>query len=602
MLYHIYFINMNKDIARRLKALREIMIKNCIDAFIVTSTDPHSGEYIPEYWESRKWISGFTGSAGTFVITKNQASLWTDSRYFLQAEQQLDGTEIKLHKDGLIETPSIAEWLVSTLNSGDKIGIDGWVNSLESIINLKKSVSQKRISIVNIDDPFINIWTDRPQLPKAEIFELDLAYTGKSRREKIAEIKDNIRKNNSNSLLLSSLDEIAWTLNLRGSDVHCNPVFISYLLILPNKNILYTDSDKLSPKTKLSLKSDNIYIKPYESIGEDLLNIKEDISISIQLSPFVNYAIYNILGDRAHISPSPVALLKAIKNEAEIGGIHKAMIKDGIAMVKFLRWIKNAVKSENESEISISDKLLAFREEQDNFRGISFDTIAGYKEHGAIVHYEATPQSDIKISPSGMLLLDSGGQYLEGTTDITRTIILGPVSDEEKRDYTLVLKGMINLSMAHFPQGTCGTQLDALARIAMWKYGINYMHGTGHGVGCFLNVHEGPHQIRMNHVPTPLTSGMTVTNEPGIYKSGRYGIRTENTMLIVEAEETEFGKFYKFEPLTLCPIDKEAIDKEMLNNEEKEWFNNYHKYVFDKLSSHINGEDLIWLKQATDSI
>lgn len=591
---------MKHKIRERVALLRTFMQEKGIRAFIVPSTDPHSGEYVPEFWESRKWISGFTGSAGTAVITDETGGLWTDSRYFLQAASQLEDTGIMLFKDRLPETPSIAEWLGSVLSPGDKVGIDGWVNTTAEAENLQKQLQAYGLQLVSTEDPFQRIWKDRPSLPLNPPFILPLSYAGKNCTEKIAEIREQILLNHADAILLSALDEIAWTLNLRGSDVHCNPVFVSYLFITDTTTTLYILPEKITPEIKQYLNDNQIEVKPYQAIEADLHHYTGK---GIQLTPGTNYALYQAASHNQIIRhESPVLYMKAIKNETEIQGFHHAMIKDGIAMVKFLFWLKNTVKNSQETELSIDRKLYNLRAEQKDFKGISFDTIAGYQAHGAIVHYEATEETNATLHPEGLLLLDSGAQYLDGTTDITRTIVLGPVTKEQKTDFTLVLKGFIELSMAEFPYGTCGTQLDVLARQFMWKFGINYGHGTGHGVGHFLNVHEGPHQFRMNHMPALLLPGMTITNEPGIYKAGKHGVRTENTMLIVKSKETEFGAFYKFEPLTLCPIDKEAILPDMLSYEEKQWLNNYHSLVYDRLNASLNTDEQAWLKEATSPI
>lgn len=589
---------MKKDITNRLTALRTIMIRKGISAFIVPSTDPHSGEYVPEYWETRKWISGFTGSAGTVVITLDKAGLWTDSRYFLQAEEQLEGTGIILFKERVPGTPTIANWLGQVLQPNEKVGIDGWVNTVSEAENLILELKKYHLSLITIEDPFISLWQNRPSLPSEPIFILPETYSGRSCKEKLDLINNELQKSQANALLLSSLDEIAWTLNLRGKDVHCNPVFVSYLLITPQANTLYIYPEKINQEVMAYLEHQQIQTKPYTAIEQDLKDIQ---GMQFLLPPTTNFTLYQTIATQNDIirQTSPVTFLKAIKNETEIAGFHKAMKRDGVAMVRFLKWLKETVRTNQETEMSIDQKLYELRAEQDEFQGISFDTIAGYQEHGAIVHYEATPETSSQLKAEGLLLLDSGAQYLDGTTDITRTISLGPVTEEQKKDYTLVLKGFIALSTAEFPHGTCGTQLDILARQYMWKNGINYGHGTGHGVGHFLNVHEGPHQIRMNYVPAPLLPGMTITNEPGIYKAGKYGIRTENTMLVVPSRETEFGVFYKFEPLTLCPIDQEAILPEMLTTEEKAWLNQYHKNVYEALNPMLSEAEKQWLRNAT---
>lgn len=592
---------MIEEIKDRLKKMRSFMRSNNIQAFIVPSTDPHSGEYIAQHWEGRKWISGFTGSAGVVVITLDSAGLWTDSRYFIQAEEQLKGTSIELFKERLTDTPSIPEWLISGLKSGDRVGIDPWTNSISDIQDINDLLSVKGLSLIFTDDPFDSIWSDRPSIPQNKAFIHDIKYAGISAKDKIAAVRSYMEEKGKDTLVISALDEVCWMLNLRGDDVHCNPVFISYLIIDSESATLYIDDNKVDDEVRTYLFSQGVNISPYPTIKEDLLKIVS-MNLKVQVPSTINGGIFDLVKKNATICPSPILLMKAMKNEVEIEGFHNAMLRDGVAMVKLLKWIKEAVKNGNESELSVTRKAYQLRSEQAKFVGESFDTIAGYKDNAAIVHYEADEESNKSLKAEGMLLLDSGGQYLDGTTDITRTIILGEISQEERRDYTLVLKGMINLSMAEFPSGTSGTQLDAFARIAMWKHGINYMHGTGHGVGHFLNVHEGPHQIRMNYVPTVLVPGMTVTNEPGIYKAGRHGVRIENTMLIVKSQSTEFGDFYKLEPLTLCPIDREGIDIEMLNEGELGYLNRYHSYVYSKLSPLLSEEEKEWLKKETAQI
>ena len=593
------------EITHRIAALRKEMQARQLSAFIVPSTDPHSGEYVPEHWETRKWISGFTGSAGTAVITLDDAGLWTDSRYFIQAEEQLAGTGIRLFKDRLPETPSIGEWLGSILSEGNKVGIDGWVNSLQEAKSLREELKANGLLLETMtEDIFDTLWENRPNLPQSPVFILDESRTGASCTEKIVRIQKAIAQNGASAIILSALDEIAWTLNLRGEDVHCNPVFISYLLISQEGHTLYILEEKITDEVRAYLNGHQVQVKAYAALAEDLRTFESKHQGVLQISPLANEALYNLSSQYAPtlIAPSPVALMKAVKNGTEQAGFRQAMERDGVALVKFLRWLEEAVPAGGETELSIDRKLYELRAEQAYFRGISFDTIAGYKEHAAIVHYEATPETDIPLKPEGLLLLDSGAQYLDGTTDITRTIALGPLTEEEKADYTLVLKGHLQLQNAHFPAGTCGTQLDALARIAMWKCGINYLHGTGHGIGHFLCVHEGPHQVRMNHVPTLLEPGMILTDEPGIYKAGRHGIRIENTLLIVPSQETEFGKFYRFEPLTLCPIDKKAIVTEMLSEEELTWLNDYHQMVYKRLSPLLDESEQTWLKEATNPI
>ena len=589
---------MNTLISTRLTALREVLKKQAISAFIVPSTDPHLSEYVAAHWHSREWISGFNGSAGTAVITLQKAGLWTDSRYFLQAAEQLEGTGIDLYKEMLPDTPSIAQFLIAELKPGEAVGIDAAVFSTRAALTLREELAAAGIELKYIADPMTEIWSDRPAIPQDPIVVHPLRYAGKPTTEKLEEIRRALAAQGAESIFVSQLDEIAWTLNLRGSDVHCNPVFVAYLYIGKEESILFTDAAKIPQETADYLASIPVNVAPYTEAASKLSGL-QGIRLLLDL-PKTNAAIYQAALQGCHLieQASPICLMKSVKNETEQNGFREAMIRDGIAMVKFLRWLKPAVERGGETELSIDRKLCALRAEQSNYRGISFDTIAGYAAHGAIVHYEATPETDIPLQPKGLLLLDSGGQYLDGTTDLTRTIALGPTTEEERTDYTLVLKGFLALMHAEFPDGTCGTQLDVLARQAMWKRGINYLHGTGHGVGAYLCVHEGPHQIRMNHMPTVLKAGMTVTDEPGIYKAGKHGVRTENTLLIVPAQETPFGTFYRFEALTLCPIDKAPIERTLLTAEEVEWLNSYHRTVFEKLAPHLDKETQHWLKEA----
>lgn len=593
---------MKESITERIGRLRQCLREQSLSAFIIPSTDPHSGEYVPDHWKTREWVSGFTGSAGTAVITLDDAALWTDSRYFLQAADQLDGTGIRLMKDRLPDTPSIPEWLGQSLSPGAMVGVDGWVNTIGETQALREALAQEGLTLRTDYDPVTRLWDDRPPLPGTPVSIHPLEYAGVACHEKLAAIREKLLARGADGILLSTLDDIAWTLNLRGNDVHCNPVFVSYLLITSQESILYVRTEKLTTEVKAYLAQEGVNTEDYDDLQEDL---RDYPYATLSLDPGrTNEAVRQAVNPltKVLLEESPVPLMKAVKNEAEIRGFHAAMLRDGVAMVKFLKWLEEAVPQGNETEMSIDRKLYECRAEQPLFRGISFDTIAGYKEHAAIVHYEATPETDKPLAPEGLLLLDSGAQYADGTTDITRTIALGETTDDERRDYTLVLKGHIGLTRACFPQGICGTQLDVLARQAMWREGANFLHGTGHGVGAYLNVHEGPHQIRMNHVPTPLRPGMTVTDEPGIYRAGRYGIRTENTLLVVPYRETEFGTFYTFEPLTLCPIDTRPIVRSMLTAEETEWLNAYHRMVYDRLSPLLDEEHRAWLESKTKQL
>ena len=594
--------SMNSTINNRIAALRAHIAQEQIQAFIIPSTDPHLSEYVAPHWQSREWISGFTGSAGTVVVTAKDAGLWTDSRYFLQAARQLEGTCITLYKEMLPETPNIPEFLSAHLQEGDCVGIDGKMFSAEEVEHLQKELKKSGIRIKSIADPMQLLWTDRPAMPLAPAFVYDTKYAGMSFTEKLPAVRQAMEAAGADSLLLSALDEIAWLLNIRGNDVHCNPVVVSYLLIEKDKVNYFVQPQKVTPELAEYFSANGISVHPYEEIGDYLNSFNVH---SILMNPAkTNYAIYSAIRPGCLIinGASPVALLKAIRNKQEIAGIHAAMQRDGVALVKFLKWLDEAVPAGKETEISVDKKLHTFRAAQPLYMGESFDTIAGYKEHGAIVHYEATPETDVTLKPEGFLLLDSGAQYLDGTTDITRTIALGPLTEEEKTDYTLILKGHIALAMAVFPEGTRGAQLDVLARMPIWKERMNYLHGTGHGVGHFLNVHEGPQSIRMNENPVALQPGMVTSNEPGVYKAGSHGIRTENLVLTVPAGEGMFGKYLKFETLTLCPICRKGIIKELLTAEEIGWLNDYHRTVYEKLSPDLNNDEKEWLKEACKAV
>lgn len=588
-------------IAQRLEALREVMRREHLAAFIFPSTDPHQGEYIPDHWKGREFISGFNGSAGTAVVTTKSAALWTDSRYFIAAEEQLKGTEFQLMKLKIEGTPTIPEWLGKECEAGAEVAIDGYCSSANAVKELIADLRKEDgITLRTNLDPLAQIWKDRPAIPMNPVEIFPMEYAGESTHDKLTRIRKALRQQHADGMLMSALDDIAWTLNLRGTDVHCNPVFVSYLLISSTSTILYIDKRKLTPEVSVYLKAENITVDDYENVGKGL---KEYFEYNILLDPDeVNYTLYKMVSREIVEAESPVKRMKTVKNATEIAGFRRAMLKDGIALVKFLKWLKPAVEAGGQTEISIDQKLTALRAEQPLYRDISFDTIAGYGYHGAIVHYEATPETDIPLKPEGLLLLDSGAQYLDGTTDITRTIALGPVSDEEKKIYTLVLKGHIQIELCKFPSGSSGTQIDILARKDMWREGLNYLHGTGHGVGTYLNVHEGPHQFRMEWKPAPLVAGMTITDEPGIYLPGKYGARTENTLLIVPYMETEFGKFLQFESLTLCPIDKAPIIVEMLTDEERQWLDDYHQMVYERLAPHLTVEEAEWLKEATSPL
>lgn len=592
------------EIELRLARLRELMKREHLSAFIFPSTDAHQSEYVADYWRGREWISGFNGSAGTAVVTMKSAALWTDSRYFLAAEEQLEDTEYQLMRLKMEGTPTIAEWLGKELQDvqSPEVGLDGMVNSYNYVKDLSYSLRKLGgITLRTNLDPLEQIWENRPSLPANPVEIQPLEYAGETLASKVVRIRKSLRELHADGMLVSALDDIAWTLNLRGTDVHCNPVFVSYLLIESDKVSLFVDDNKLSPEVKLYLQDNQVSLYNYNKV-EKCLKSYSEYNILLDGDETSYYLWKTVKCQEIVAAASPIPAMKAVKNEAEIEGYRSAMLKDGVAMVKFLKWLKPAVEAGGQTEISIDEKLTSLRAEQKLFRDISFDTIAGYAQHGAIVHYEATPETDVVLKPEGLILIDSGAQYQDGTTDITRTIALGPVSEEMKHIYTLVLKAHIQLELVKFPDGASGTQLDAVGRECMWREGYNFLHGTGHGVGSYLCVHEGPHQIRMEWMPTPLRAGMTLTDEPGLYLAGKFGVRIENTVLISDYMSTEFGKFLQIEPLTLCPIDTTPIDVDMLLPEEIDWLNAYHHSVYEKLSPFLDEEEKIWLENATKPI
>ena len=590
---------MNDTICKRIEDLREVMRRESIDAFIFPSTDPHNGEYVPAHWEGRKWLTGFDGSAGTAVVTMGDAALWTDSRYFLAAEQQLQGTPFRLMKERVEGTPTITKWLGMKLATvaSPTVGVDGMVNSAASVEHLIHELrAEGGITVRTNYDPLAVIWADRPPVPQDKVSVHPLEYAGEACRDKLRRIRERLKELHACGMLVSALDDIAWSLNLRGTDVHCTPVFVAYLLIEPERATLFIDKEKLTSEVEAYLRGEGVATAGYADVGRALAAYGE-YNILMDAAE-TNYTLYNMPRCLKVAAPSPIPAMKAVKNDVEMQGFRNAMTRDGVAMAKFLRWLRPAVEAGGQTEMSVSAKLEQLRAEQPLYRGLSFDTIAAYQEHGAIVHYEPTPETDATLRPEGLLLLDSGAQYLDGTTDITRTIALGPLSDEQRRVYTLVLKAHIALELCRFPRGASGTQIDAIARACLWRYGFNFLHGTGHGVGSYLSVHEGPHQIRMEYKPAPLVEGMTVTDEPGLYLPSRFGVRTENTLLIVPGGETDFGRFLQFESLTLCPIDTEPLVRTMLTDEETAWLNAYHKAVYDRLSPHLDDDTRAWLAEA----
>ena len=610
------------NINQLLSDLRSMMRREHLGAFIFPSTDPHNGEYVPAHWEGRKWVSGFTGSAGTAVVTLNSAALWTDSRYFIAATSELKDTEYVLMKEKMPGTPSVAQWIGEQLRDSTykEVGIDGMCVAASTAEGLIAELRQNGgLTLRTNYDILAHIWTKRPDIPLLPVAVQPLEYAGISTREKLAAIRRALRQRHADGMLVAALDDIAWTLNIRGSDVNCNPVVVAYLLISSDKATVFVHGCKISDTVRDYLRGEGIAIDEYENIAKGLSDYGE-YNILLDKDE-INYTLYNKVGCNIISAPSPIPALKAVKNEAEIRGFRNAMRRDGVALVRFTRWLKEGVArdataspddvvridGEVQTELSIDRKLTSLRAAQPLFRHPSFETIAGYGAHAAIVHYEATAETDIPLRHHGFILIDSGAQYQDGTTDITRTIPLGPLTDEERRVYTLVLKGNINLAMLKFPDGASGTQLDAVARKDLWAYGYNYLHGTGHGIGSYLNVHEGPHQIRMEYRPAPLHAGMTVTDEPGIYIEGRFGVRIENSMLIsryttpLERQgitPSPTPVFLEFEPLTLCPIDTEPIILSLLSDDELAWLNNYHKLVFDTLSPMLGTDDKAWLEAA----
>lgn len=597
---NLQFHAMDDNIENRLTELREVMRRERLDAFIFPSTDPHCGEYVPDHWKCREWVSGFGGSAGTAVVTLDAAALWTDSRYFIAAEEALRGTGYVLMRERVDGTPGVAEWIARQLavSGGTAAGIDGMAAPAAMVDALAAELrSRGGITLRTNFDALAPVWTSRPPLPRGVVEIYPESLAGETAVSKLSRLRAALRADHACGMLMSSLDDIAWTLNLRGADVHCNPVFVAYLLMEGDRTTLFVDQAKLSPEVSAYLASVGVGVAPYADVARALRAYGE---YSLLMDPAATcHTLFNaVRGVEVVGLPSPVAAMKAVKTGAEIEGFRRAMLRDGVAMVRFLRWLRPAVEAGGQTEMSAAARLEALRAGQQLYRGPSFDTISAYADHGAIVHYEPTPATDAPLRPEGLLLVDSGAQYLDGTTDITRTIALGPLTDEQRRVYTLVLKAHIALERAVFPDGASGTQIDAIAREPLWREGLNYLHGTGHGVGSYLNVHEGPHQIRMEWKPAPLRAGMTVTDEPGIYLAWRFGVRTENTLLIVPHAETECGRFLAFEPLTLCPIDREPIVAEMLTAGEREWLDGYHATVYERLSPLLTADECSWLARA----
>ncbi len=591
------------QIKDRIEALRKLMKENKMDAYIIPSFDAHQSEYVAAHWKSRQWISGFTGSAGTVVITQDDAGLWADGRYYIQAEKELKDSGIRLFRMVDPGVPSYTEWLKDVLREGNIIGFDGSVFSVNMLKNMEKAFKTKGITLKMEHDLINELWEDRPAIPNGSIFVHDIKYAGKSRVEKLESVRKEMKSNGANYYLLTSLDDIAWLLNIRGTDVPNNPVVIANVIVAQNKCYLFVDSSKVPQDVKLELEAEGALLKDYNEIQQFLkeLTLKDEIIFDINKTSAYLYNSININTTKTEC-PNITTKLKAVKNEIEIENLKCCEINDGVAMVQFIKWLKNSVDKEEITEISADEKLQGFRAQRELFAGPSFDTIAGYKDHAAMMHYKANKETQYTLKNEGFFLVDSGGQYLNGTIDTTRTIVLGNLTEEERTDFTLVLKGFIALSSAKFLHGATGSNLDILARQPIWEQGLDYKCGTGHGVGFFLNVHEGPQGFSQVPNTIKLEKGMIITNEPGIYKEGKHGVRTENIMLVVEDEKTEFGQFMKFEAITYCPIDLAGINKDMLTESEKQWLNNYHKDVYTKLAPHLDEEERAWLREETRGI
>lgn len=588
-------------INERLAELRKLMTINNLDAYIVPTSDPHQSEYPAPFWKSRVWISGFTGSAGYAVITRKTAEVWTDGRYFLQCEQETQGSDFKLHKQINQGAPEHVDWLADNLTKNSRIGCDASLFSVGQMRGMKRVFDKKNMHLVTDADMISPIWTDRPPLPQTPIFEHDLAFAGKSRGEKLANIRAKMKAQSADFHLVTTLDDIGWTLNLRGSDVDCNPVFVAYLVIGLERCDLFIDAAKVPADIKLNLNDDGIIIRPYSMINDFATQLNENQTIIVDGSN-INFQLYSLLKRAKVIEGETFSIMmKAVKNETEQRLIHDVMVKDGVALTHAFMWLEKTLKERTVTEYEMSSMIAQFRSEQPHYFGESFDAIIGYNSNGAIIHYRPDVDNSAVIERKGILLLDSGGQYADGTTDITRTISLdGQPTDEQRRNYTAVLRGHIGIAQLKFPEGTKGIQMDILARQFLWQYGLNYGHGTGHGVGFFMNVHEPPQGIAPGinmRGTTAHQAGMLTSNEPGFYKEGEYGIRIENLVLCVAAEKTDFGQFYSFDTVTLFPIDKQLVAVDLLTKSERDWLNAYHVRVYEKLSQHLNDAEKTWLKE-----
>ncbi len=595
----------NKDTNAKIANLQQQLNTSKIDACIISSSDPHGSEYIAPHWQCRQWLSGFTGSAGTLVVTKTKAALWTDGRYFIQAEDELKNTNIKLVKQGIDGSLDINSWLTKELKSNSTIGLDGTTFNYNTVANFMKLTTKQTAFKFNTNiDLTKNIWLDRPNLPANKVFIHDTKFSGKTYKQKISNLRINLKKLNCNATLITSLDEIAWLINMRGADIQHNPVFLSYAFVSLTETIIFANKNIFGKQELTYLQENNISLLEYDAIFEFLKTLDSKYKFFIDNNT-TNHTLYTYIKNnyKYETGISPIAELKAIKNNVEIKQMQCCHIEDGIAVVKFMFWLQKELGNNKKvTEITAGDYITATRQKMNNFVTTSFPPIVAYKENGAICHYQATAKSSKVIKSNGLLLIDSGGQYLTGTTDITRTIACGKLTTEEKNDYTLVLKSHIALASFIFPKDTRGIQLDAIARGVLWRNKVNFNHGTGHGVGFFLCVHEGPQSISPRYNKTTIKPGMVLTNEPGIYRDMKHGIRLENIMLVVEAGKSEFGEFYKLEPLTLAPFDKQAINFSMLDTNEISWLNNYHDKIYKKLSKHIDIETKNWLREQTSKV
>ncbi len=586
-------------INEKIRLLRRELEKNGIDAYIIPSSDAHLSEYVADHFKAREWISGFTGSAGTVVISKDHAGLWTDSRYFLQAEEELKGSEFVLHKVIDRSYPNYLKYIADNFPKGTVVACDGKVFSFGQIKNIKKTLQEKEIELRTDLDIISKLWTDRPQLPQNKIFELDVKYAGKTRKEKFEEVRKKMKDNKTSQYLISALDSLAWILNLRGSDIDYNPVFLSFGVLRDDDFLLFIEEDKITENLKTVLKKDNIIIRPYSDIYPYLKSLYKNIRIYVNPDT-CNYNLFSSISAEIISGDDIVGELKTIKNPVEIKNLKKAHIIDGVALTKFYIWLEKTLTKRTISEYEAAEKIAYFRSQNEEYISESFGAIVGYKSNGAIIHYSPGKNSSAQIKPEGMLLIDSGGQYLCGTTDITRTTCFGKPSQEEKTNFTLVLKGHIAVATLKIPEGTNGYQIDTFARQYLWEYGVNFYHGTGHGVGFFLNVHEGPQGISsalVKRTKVPLKPGMLTSNEPGYYKDGHYGIRIENLILTVDDKETEYGKFYRQETVTMFPLDIKLIDRSILTKTEVQWINDYQNEVYDKLSPYLGDKEKEWLRK-----